>query len=299
MGEEVDKEFVDNLTDKTINELYNNIVSVTTGLNLTEYQLIAMTSRAYNCGVNGATYTRNGKTFKEAYSEYWNQEEDDLYEAKNKDADFNHKLYTTYMNEPTTSEGEYLPGLERRRKAEWTLFQTGYFDVLNVWYEEKGKIVEIADEMAKIMSNEGWTYCVGGCNSYEECGKFGKSHCLNNTFEQARNGSKTTCCATFVSWVLQEAGYLTDSEHTNSSTALYKCLKTSKGFIEIKNISELQPGDILFYDYNSNMVDGLDHVEIYAGDGKSYSAGSGNCIRGNVPKVWNGWMSYAFRAPDV
>lgn len=37
---------------------------------------------------------------------------------------------------PTTSGGQYLAGLENRRKSEWTLFQTGYYDTRGEYWSE-------------------------------------------------------------------------------------------------------------------------------------------------------------------
>ena len=109
------------------------------GITLTEYQLYALVSRAYNCGVAGAlTATRGSESldFSGYYNKYWSQSEDNKYGYNATEGDFNHKLYTEYMCVPVTSQGEYLLGLERRRKSEWTLFQTGYYDTLGEYWQE-------------------------------------------------------------------------------------------------------------------------------------------------------------------
>ena len=62
-----------------------------------------------------------------------------------------------------------------------------------------------------------------------------------------------------------------------------------KGWILITDESELKPGDILSYN---------GHVEIYAGDGKIYNAGSGDAIRDAAPSnVYRGFEK-AYRAPN-
>ena len=136
IGGEVDKDFVDSIEEKELADKTSEVKAATSGLNLTGYQLNALISRAYNCGTAGATGKRNGNTFKQAYKAYWNENSDDYFKKKNSNANFSHQLYTTYMDAPTTSEGETLQGLVKRRKSEWTLFQTGYYDVLKEWYSE-------------------------------------------------------------------------------------------------------------------------------------------------------------------
>ena len=115
----------------------------------------------------------------------------------------------------------------------------------------------------------------------------GEQHGLNTTFEASKNGFHHTCCATYVSWVLQEAGYLTEAEHTDSASALASLLM-NKGFTIITNQSEFQPGDILVYS---------GHIEIYAGNGTVYNAGSGSAIRNASPYKKNiSSCKYALRA---
>ncbi len=285
IGGEVDKEFVDNLEKREIESNINSVKSLTAGLNLTGYQLNALVSRAYNWSPPNAKFVNT-------YNSYW-LETDDQFEAKNPNANFSHSLYTQYMAKPVTAKGYgYMPGLERRRKSEWTLFQTGYYDVLDKWHSEGGMggtIIECAKTIHEYMEANNYTYCVYGGNSYEECGSFGKSHGLNTTFEESMTGYHNTCCATYVSWVLQEAGYITAEEHTNSADAMTSLL-LQKGFTVITDASQLQPGDILSYS---------GHVEIYAGDGTVYNAGSGNAIRSASPQTKSiSSMNMGLRAPN-
>ncbi len=163
MGGEVDKKFVDDIEKNEIKDNIEKMKAVTSGLDLTEYQIHAMVSRAYNCGPGnpnssdpsriGAVGIRHGKNFVQAYQEYWNQETDDLYEEKVSDIPFTHELYTQYMSEPTTSDGQVLPGLITRRKSEWRLFRTGYYDVLGKWYTGIGTGGITNDEEAKQLQN--------------------------------------------------------------------------------------------------------------------------------------------------
>lgn len=152
-----------------------------------------------------------------------------------------------------------------------------------------GIIIQIADTIHKYMEENSYTYCVHYNNSLEECGKYGKSCGLSTTFEASKQNKKT-CCATYVSWVLQEAGHITEIEYKNGANDL-KNLLISKGWTQIYSVSELQPGDVLYYN---------GHIEIYAGDGTVYNAGSGNAIRGSSPayKESIGNMVMGLRAPD-
>lgn len=146
-------------------------------------------------------------------------------------------------------------------------------------------IIEQADKIHKYMEQNNYKYCVIGGNSYEECSQ-GESHGLNTTFEESKTGYHHTCCATYVSWVLQEAGLISNSEHTDSANEL-RALLQSKGWKKITNENDLKPGDILGYDH---------HVEIYAGENLIYNAGSGTSIRGTSPKERTRAFVEAWRA---
>ena len=290
LGAEIDKDFVDSIEKMEIENKTSEIRNAISGLNLTEYQINAMISRAYNSGGTGAISKRNGKNFVEAYKAYWDQSRDDKFSKKDSNADFGHQLYTTYMylpntaKDPKTKQSVYSKGVENRRKSEWRLFQTGYYDRINKWHSEGGgTVIEIAQKIHSYMEQNKYTYCVLGGNSYEECP--GRDHGLNITFEASKNGYHHTCCATYVSWVLQEAGYLSDSEHSNSASGLQQIMK-SKGFQMITNEADLQAGDVLCYS---------SHVEIYAGDNKIYNAGSGNAIRNASPAKRTRAFNYALR----
>lgn len=284
LGAEIDKDFVDSIEKMEIDEKSNGIRNALAGLNLTGYQMNAMISRAYQSGSSGAITKRNGKSFIEAYTAYWDQSRDDKFSKKDSNADFNHQLYSTYMYLPNTASGQYSKGVENRRKSEWTLFQTGYYDRINKWHSEGGgTVIEVAQKIHSYMEQNKYTYCVYGGNSYEECS--GGGHGLNSTFEASKTGYHHTCCATYVSWVLQEAGYLSDSEHNDSASGLQQIMK-NKGFQMITNEADLQAGDVLCYS---------SHVEIYAGDNKIYNAGSGNAIRNASPAKRTRAFNYALR----
>lgn len=140
-GEKIlmDKAVVDSLQEKLIQRFVDSVKDWTSGIELTEYQLFALTDRAYN-GWNSI----NGKNFKQAYEAYWHQDKDDKYEAlyekyrdtakESKDAilneiDFNNPLYVNFMKYTTgNAEDEAANGgWGKRRKSEFVLFQGGYF----------------------------------------------------------------------------------------------------------------------------------------------------------------------------
>ena len=268
IGSEVDKEFVDGLEKQEIQNCLDSVRAKTSGLNLKEYQIYALVSRAYNCGVAGALTTSRGSpsmNFVNSYKAYW-KEEDDQFEEKNPNANFNHSLYTQYMSKPVTASGYgYMAGLETRRRSEWTLFQTGYFDVLDKWYSEGGDLLSAADELHT--AQQSWSYSTGGGLYW------------NNIEKSINNPSKVTCCATYVASVLYKAGYFTEAEinsfNYNYAPALYSFLQ-NKGWQTITSYSELQAGDIVFLSYGPGRIS---HVQIYAGDGLWYNAGSTDAIQ--------------------
>lgn len=141
IGSLIPVEIVDAIEIRIREDYYTQISEKikSSGINMTQYQLFALTSRAYNCGIAGAITTARGSknlNFIDSYNEYYNQNSDDKFDEKITQGDYTNKLYTEYMSLPVYSKGQYLVGLENRRKSEWTLFQTGYYDVLGEWYQE-------------------------------------------------------------------------------------------------------------------------------------------------------------------
>ena len=275
IGEEIDKEFVDAIEAEIISNISQEVSNRTSGLNLKGYQKNALISRAYNCGVNGALGLRNGLTFVEAYQKYWNAATDDYYERQSNVANYSHDLYIEYMIDPRTSNGQYSDGLAKRRKSEWTLFQTGYYDVLNQRHlEGSATIMEAAHKIHKHMEDYKYTYSLTT---------------LPGTANIAWN-MRTSCCATYVDWVLAEAGYKkADDSLIHGACTLFRTY-LERGFMVIENYSDLQPGDIVFMTVEDNSTityNGrtllVGHVQIYAGDGMWYNAGSTERIQQKSP----------------
>lgn len=277
IGSLIPVDVVDAIERQIREEHLNGVRAKTSGLNLKEYQIYALASRAYNCGLDGALSVERGSpqlNFVDSYKKYWNSSTDDLFESKNNNANFSHKLYTQYMSKPVTSDGEYLPGLENRRKSEWRLFQTGYYDLLDEWHAEAGNFLEVADQVHR--DEMSWTYSTGGDLYW------------NNIEKSLNNPNKVTCCATYVSCVIYKAGYATETEmnsfNYNLCSTLYAFLE-DKGWKVINSYNELEPGDVVFMNYGG----GFDHVQIYAGNDTWYNAGSTDAIQKNSPYSQGTW----------
>ena len=253
IGSYIDVEFVDALEDEEIQNALKTVEEKTAGLNLTQYQKYALVSRIYNCGSSGAFRERNGKTFVEAYNSYWNQEIDDEYGVTANESMYNHPLYQSYMYLPNTSGGNYMAGLENRRKSEWILFKTGYYDRIDKWCSNTtgGSVVEAAVQCHAYLRNNGFTYAQTG-----------------NNIPITGTGGHIDC-SSYVSWVLYEAGF-TEFEGYQKTSSVFT--SNPWGWEEV-SVSEAQPGDILTYS---------GHVEIVAGDAgdkfRVYNCGSDNSI---------------------
>lgn len=151
-------EFVDSIEDMIIGNMLAYVENATSGVQLTGYQKNALVSRCFNMGPSGAIdayYTP--LNFVTYYQQYW-KEEDDQFEEKNKNANFNHQLYKQFMSLVFYSNGVQSQGLINRRKSEWTLFQTGYYDRIDKWHVDvsTGGVTndEEAKEMQKYIENE-------------------------------------------------------------------------------------------------------------------------------------------------
>lgn len=258
VGSYVDKEFVDELEKNEIRECIEYIKDATSSLNLKDYQIYALVSRAYNCGKDGALRVRNGKTFVQAYMAYWNEETDNRYGEST--VNYSHQLYTTYMNKPDTSDGEYVKGLEERRKAEWTLFTTGYYDRIGKFHQSgNGKFLEVAEKLWSEVANSGRYTTYGGASIPVK--------------------GPTIDCSAYVSWVLYEYGYSEFAGGQKSTNVFYNTNWNQKyGWEEIPVASKespidiLQPGD-MFVRYEGH-AKGLTHhilIVAYIQDGKLYA----------------------------
>lgn len=325
----IEKELVDSIGGKVQQAAYDYVLAETSGLNLRRQQIYPLVAIKYNFG---HLPIRNGKTFKETYLEASEKYEEYSWEhnryvwdnwwcalgggaaghINSRDAQF--ETYVKGIFDYSLSE--YGPLGSRSCYIYYTQEQLNSFDyaikktlirtpeneeeIFTTEYNGRLEIVEIADEIHKYMEENEYTYCVKVDDRGDECRERGKSHGLNTTFEESKTGHQNTCCATYVSWVLQEAGYLDASEHTNGASSLVSKLQ-SKGWTEITNYDDLEPGDVLYYwvEKASDGFSGIGHVDIYAGDGTKYNAGGGKIIREASPsKMEPSGFYRALRAPD-
>ena len=155
---------------------------------------------------------------------------------------------------------------------------------------QAGSIIEAAAAINKVSSAKRWSYTCTGMNNII-------SHYESNTYAQM-------CCADYVSAVLYLSGTFTKSEINGMTNVTSSCgewrghtyatgvqaFLRQSGWIHITEPSELQAGDIVFVKPKTNDVSDCiggpvrsGHVEIYAGDGKKYNAGSTDAMRSNGP----------------
>ena len=132
-------------------------------------------------------------------------------------------------------------------------------------------------EIHKTMEDNGYDYCVlrpgNGCNH-----QYGHGCGLNESIAEAQAGHHNTCCATYVSWVLNEMGFGFVSD---GAKATYDWCKNN-GWTAITDYSSLQPGDLLF-----NGGDGsIGHVQMLGNNGEWLNAGSISAIN-DPPKVYD------------
>ena len=152
-------------------------------------------------------------------------------------------------------------------------------------------ILDKAQEILDVMDSENWSY-QSGCWS-------GRT-----TWEDAQDGSKVSSCATYVSWVLQEAGYLesgkalSHGDEGSSTESVYESYAdnltdatwyypecTTKDY-------DLVPGDIVIVERSGSWRT----IAIYAGKDSSgnntfYGAINDNMLKAeydaNGPVVWD------------
>lgn len=134
----------------------------------------------------------------------------------------------------------------------------------------------------------------GECWNYSSDG-------LKSTAEDALNNpNKVVVCATFVSLVLYDSGYLSNDEFTNSTSGLESILK-NKGWKAITNPNDMQAGDIMIQSDMSG-DDDRGHIQIYAGNDMVYNAGGKSSVQKGAPYTSSDWRSrftIGYRAPNT
>lgn len=185
------------------------------------------------------------------------------------------------------------------------ILYSGYYGIdnsMNYDADAGGKILRGADQVAKTWLNSGFVY-------------FDSAHPLRyyDINASINNPSKGTCCATLVAAALYKSTLFSESEISSLSYngAYYIAdFLDKKGWMIIDNYSTLQPGDIVFMVSSANAPITLSngrtytqgHVQIYAGSGKWYNAGSTEAIQRSQPYPMGddyvrGRFSFAMRSP--
>lgn len=261
IGSKIPVDVVDAIEEREVSENMKKVKSETKGLNLTDYQIYALVSRVFNCGPTGALtgHYGQGMSFKEAYKQFWSQDRDDKY-GKKEQVDYNHNLYSKFMNLPVTSQGEYLEGLENRRKSEWLLFQTGYFDrgVEAYWKNNSGENSTEDSGSTDISTN------LTGTNKEKMEKMIARAIEIANdvdykyyTYTQGngRLGPHSYDCSGFC-YSLYKKYFNIEIPSTTKNYG-------SKGYVGSVGSVELKPGDILWRE---------GHVELYIGNNKRAGA---------------------------
>lgn len=135
IGSLIPVEVVDEIEKDSLKDIYDGIKGKIGDLNLTEYQKLALVSRCYNYGLSGGMELvinkykyPSDKNFVSAYKEYYKTINNEEYFGDYTKTDFTNELFTNYMTWlDYASTGTHPNGWEYRRKAEWSLFQTGYY----------------------------------------------------------------------------------------------------------------------------------------------------------------------------
>lgn len=124
----MDMQAVKNRKDQILDGIENNIRTTAEANNITlkEYQVHALMSRFYNTG-------ENAYSFVTPYKNYWDEERDGKFGEyiEGDESFFQHDFFDNYMS--TRNNGGSLDG---RRRSEWILFCTGYYDNINKLYTD-------------------------------------------------------------------------------------------------------------------------------------------------------------------
>jgi len=133
--------------------------------------------------------------------------------------------------------------------------------------------IETTRKMCEEINIAGYDYCANGpeescetCLSGVDCGMahchhevWGNSCFLPRTFEDSisETSKHNFCCATLVSWALQNVGVMLDEEHTDSADGVYQFCLNKLDYKWIDAGEPMKEGDILFYgsETDKNHVD--------------------------------------------
>lgn len=290
----IEVELVDKIGDEVQEQYYTDTEDEVSGLDLSKQQMFALTEIYYNFG---HMPVRNGYTFKQVYlagaeqyeinswehnkfiwDNWWSYlgggepghipARDAAFETyvkgvfdfSNSDAGevFSRKYYIYYTN----SQLNYFSYSPHKTITRTTSNEEQIFT-----YEESigGEFLQVAKEIHDYMSDPSHLY-------------YYSLSSLNTSFEASKipgnAGYHKVCCATYVSWVLVECGYVEyeDLASCFHNTGIMRVLG-NLGWTKIENYDDLEAGDIVLMDTVGANDGQWEHVQIYAGDGCWYNAG--------------------------
>ncbi len=137
---------------------------------------------------------------------------------------------------------------------------------------------------------------------HRESWSYGTNGIFNGIVASINNSYKETVCATYINQVLYTANIFDaetiDKEAYNSAGGTAGFLSRA-GWIQITNYDDLKKGDIVFMDYSENHcrsgVEDVGHVQLYAGNGLWYNAGSTNAILNSPYEISDSYVKSRFR----
>ena len=199
---------------------------------------------------------------------------------------YDHKKNTMFNSGDDYEYGNPKEMGSKKAKAAGT--STGEYGGLAAG-DAKG-ILEGAAKVHSMYENQNWFY-------YSNLNQLR----WNDIKYSTNNPSKATCCATFVGSALLVGGVFTEKQinkyNYNSQHGISELCK-AHNWIKITSYNSLAPGDIVIMTSpSSGRAPG--HVQIYAGNGTWYNAGSTNAIRRKNPYSSNAKSRflYAWRIP--
>ncbi len=242
-GATADVEKLDAVFKDKISEFRQRVINITSGYNLSDTQIDALTAVMYQYG--------NIDGFKTTYSE-------DLTTFKNK----------FWVN--TASGGKAKPFVsgqpQKRADANWKLYSEGIYVDSNgktISNLASGDITTIAGTVHDYVRTNGYSY--GHSSGIRSAG--------GTVSVSKMTQQKEVNCISYCTWVYAQAGYIDEvwfactDFNTAATSGKYK-----NKFVQINSYSDMQPGDIMFINNNSNYSQSsIDHAEIYMGPGLSYN----------------------------
>ncbi len=159
------------------------------------------------------------------------------------------------------------------------------------------QFVQTGYDVHKQMEGNNWDYCVNRRST--DCDHVYGNPCgLYETIQDAVAGYHDTCCASYTSWVLKEAGFdLSSHKGIHGAQSSYEYCKDS-GWTPITDYSSMEPGDFLFNDSGEDGTDvsQIGHVQMLGNDGEWLNAGSVSAIN-DPPKKYTAGFIIAMRPP--